>query len=308
MVIIYKEVFNVSASANYAIMFQVLEGGVSQPVNWSKEHLKPDNIVIVIDEENGVLWLWQGAANGLVKRRTSLRQAESLKGHGYTVGKSIVGRGITKIIEIDARKVGRVPEMTELNEKFMKLLDQPYREVGDHIVVFTSAEAAAPAPATAAKPKPKLEAPKVEAKPAAVETAPGSPAPAAASTAKPKLEPPKVKPAAKPKLEAPKVEVKPPAAAPAAQPVPSPAQIPPALKTELLKGAVIMAVLSEYSDVYVSKKADGKFSVESLESEICTFRVEGDEVAFEEGSFGNVPPIKVDGIKAAVEMLTSALK
>ncbi len=54
--------------------------------------------------------VWQ--TRGLVSRRTALRQAESLKGHGYTIGKSIIGRDLKEIIEIEERKIGMVPDVT----------------------------------------------------------------------------------------------------------------------------------------------------------------------------------------------------
>ena len=91
-------------------MFHVKDGGVSDPVKWSKENLQPDRSIIVLDESTSSLYLWHGQKQGLVQRRTALRQAQSLKGHGYTVGKSIIGRDTKEIIEIDSRKVGRVPE------------------------------------------------------------------------------------------------------------------------------------------------------------------------------------------------------
>ncbi|MEJ2296547.1 MAG: hypothetical protein P8Y23_17505, partial [Candidatus Lokiarchaeota archaeon] len=89
---------------DYALMFDVLEGGVSQPIQWDKNNLADDRNIIILDEGTSSLYLWHGARQGLVARRTALRQAESLKGHGYTVGKSIVGRDIRMLKEIDQRK------------------------------------------------------------------------------------------------------------------------------------------------------------------------------------------------------------
>ncbi|MHA1731099.1 MAG: hypothetical protein ACTSU5_04115 [Promethearchaeota archaeon] len=291
-------------SQNYAIMFDALEGGVVVPIKWSKEHLKPDRIVIVIDEENQLIWMWSGKQNGIVKRRTALRQAESLKGHGHTIGKAIIGRGIRKIIEIDDRKVGRVEEDTQNFEKFEKLLDTPVREVGDNIVIFATGGEAAPSAAPAIKPSPKPQTVKVDEKEA-------KPKPAA----KPKLETPKIevkpkpKPAAKPKLETPKIEVKP-KPKPAAKSTTAGSgggEVPAALKAELMKGLAILAVLSEFSDIYVSKKPSDVISLESLDGDICAFKIKDGEVVFLDGSFKNIPAEKKEAVMGALEMLSGAL-
>ena len=41
-------------------MFEVEDGAVSNPIKWSKDSLKSENIVMVLDEENMVVWLWFG--------------------------------------------------------------------------------------------------------------------------------------------------------------------------------------------------------------------------------------------------------
>ena len=73
-------------------MFDSREGGETVPIEWSKDQFQPDRSIIVLDESSLSLFLWHGSKQGLVDRRTALRQAQSLKGHGYTVGKSIIGR------------------------------------------------------------------------------------------------------------------------------------------------------------------------------------------------------------------------
>ena len=105
------------SSRTFFLMFLVEDGGISNPVRWSADSLKSENIVMVLDEENMAVWLWYGSKRGLVSKRTALRQAQSLKGHGYGIGKSIVGRGLEVIYEIDERKIGRDPETDELNTK-----------------------------------------------------------------------------------------------------------------------------------------------------------------------------------------------
>ena len=85
-----------------------------------------ENNIIILDEGSSSVYLWYGAKQGLVSRRTALRQAESLKGHGFSVGRSIVGRDIKTLREIDQRKIGRVPEIDELNDELQTLLNRGF--------------------------------------------------------------------------------------------------------------------------------------------------------------------------------------
>ena len=146
----------------FALMFNVLEGGVVEPIKWGKENLIPERSIIVLDESSQSVWLWHGSKQGLVARRTALRQAESLKGHGYTVGKSIIGRDIKIIKEIDQRKIGRDPETDKLNGTFEELLTRTHQELDNFVVTFSTAEIkmepkpiSKPEPTISVKPEPK---------------------------------------------------------------------------------------------------------------------------------------------------------
>ena len=125
---------------DFAIMFDVLEGGVVEPISWSKDAFTPERSIIVLDEGSTSLYLWHGARQGLVARRTALRQAESLKGHGYTIRKSIIGRDTKVIKEIDSRKVGRVPEDTDIDKELQILLGKEFRELEGYMVTFQVGE------------------------------------------------------------------------------------------------------------------------------------------------------------------------
>ncbi len=120
----------------YAIMFNVLEGGVIEPIKWNKDNLQPDRSIIILDESTLTLYLWHGVKQGLVARRTALRQADSLKGHGYSYGKSIIGMDIKSLKEIDHRKVGRDPETDEIYKELDELLGKQFKIVEDNIITF----------------------------------------------------------------------------------------------------------------------------------------------------------------------------
>ncbi|MFX1304086.1 MAG: hypothetical protein ACFE9X_12090, partial [Promethearchaeota archaeon] len=140
---------------NYALMFEARPGGEIVPIKWSKESFMPETSIIVLDEGSESVYLWHGVQQGLVARRTALRQAESLKGHGYTVGKSIIGRDIKNIKEIDARKIGKVPEDTKMNDELQEILERKFTELDSYIITF---QVGAVKPIVAPKVEPKVEA------------------------------------------------------------------------------------------------------------------------------------------------------
>ena len=123
-------------STSNAIEFVVSEDGICTEVNWSKNHFDDDKIVLILDELNKTVWLYHGKRNGLVKRRKALRQAESLRNHGYQVGKTIIGRQLEKIKEIDARLLDRVPEAKKDYEDLISLFDLPFKVVDGECVAL----------------------------------------------------------------------------------------------------------------------------------------------------------------------------
>ncbi|MFX0056824.1 MAG: hypothetical protein ACFE85_02655 [Candidatus Hodarchaeota archaeon] len=258
-------------------MFDVLEGGVSEPIIWNMDNLTPDRSIIILDETNQVVWLWYGSSQGLVARRTALRQAESLKGHGYQVGKSIIGRDIKYIKEIDQRKIGRDPITDELNKDLQALLNRDYKELDNYVVTFELREAEKPAIKPVVKEKPKPE-PVIKPEPA--------------SKPKPIVQPePIVKPEPAPlevKVEAPKLE----------------RVEKPDLRTEAKIAFVLMGIMDHYDDIWVSKKDDGSYAVEMMDGPICQFSIkEGSKISFSADSFKGISTnVKTEIQKKFVEL------
>ena len=87
----------------YYMMFNCLDGGVIETIDFDPKNLTPDRSIIVVDEENLRVWLWHGKQRLLVPRRTALRQAQALKGHGYQAGNAIIGRGINEIVLLNPK-------------------------------------------------------------------------------------------------------------------------------------------------------------------------------------------------------------
>jgi len=301
-------------SKSYTLMLLFEEGGTVKPLPWSKDHLQPDCIIFVINEDSQTVFQWIGKRNSLVRRRTALRYSDSLKGHGYQVGKSLIGRGVTQMLEIDDKKVGADPETTKNNEKFLALFDQPFQNAMDEVVVLGAGEAAGEfEEVPASRPKPAVKpVPKPAVKPVPKPAAKPVPKPAVKPVPKPVTKP-VVRPAPVPDEEIPAEEEYPSegeiseAEEPAAKPrLSSPKlQAPPVEVAEetgsdkgLLKlGLVILSVVSQVPDVYVSKKRDGSYEVESMDGVLCSFKQDGDDVIFTEDSFERLDPAKKKAVK-----------
>ena len=275
----------------FALMFNVLEGGVVDPIKWGKENLTPERSIIVLDESSQAVWLWHGSKQGLVARRTALRQAESLKGHGYTVGKSIIGRDIKKIEEVDQRKIGRDPETDEVNQAFEEVLDRKFKELDNLVVTFSTAGVEAAETKVAAQPTPRPE-------------------PKPVSTPEPK---PAVTPEPKPVVSIPAPTASKDAVAseyetdeplPSSKP-PADAQVQlPELKkgeetpTEEAKVAfVLKAVIDNFNDIWVSKKSDGSYAVEMMDGPVCQFSIKDGTIKFSNNSFSGINP----NIKSSIQ-------
>jgi hypothetical protein len=288
-----------------ALEFSVSEDGVCTEVNWSKEHFTDDSIILIIEELNNTVWLYYGKRNGLVKRRKALRQAESLRGHGFQVGKSIIGRQLEQIKEIDARMLERVPEVKKDYDDLVALFDLPFRLVEGECVALNESGSSGmeshPAPKAAPKPAPK---PALASKPLAAPKPVPAPAPKPAAAPKPA---PKPAPAPEPEEGSAADEY---AGAEEGTEAPAPGaehfQTSPEVKLqakesitkedEVKAGSLIMALLREFADVYINKKGN-HFKIESLEGPICDFTIEDGAIKFSKVSFTGMD----SGIKKRIQ-------
>ena len=270
-------------------MFNVLEGGVSEPIKWGMDNLTPDRSIIILDESNQIVWLWHGSRQGLVARRTALRQAESLKGHGYTVGKSIIGRDLKEIKEIDQRKIGRELETDNYNKALQEVLTRDFKELDQFVVTFEMVEGEKPAikPIIREETKPS---PIIQPKPTPVVKEPiplRKPEPAPAITTETKIEI-KAEPVSLPKLdESPKKEIV------------SDSE----LNIQAKVGFVLLGILDHYDDIWVSKKPEGLYAIEMLDGPVCQFSINEGMIKFTINSFSSVSPnIKTEIKKKFVEL------
>ena len=276
-------------------MFNVLEGGVSEPINWGKENLTNERSIIILDESNQVVWLWHGTMQGLVARRTALRQAESLKGHGYTVGKSIIGRDIKHIREIDQRKIGRDPATDEQYAELEKLLNRECKPLENYVVTFDLMEKE-PTPVKKVKEEPVVSEPIkkveplriVEPEPVKKEPSPIVSKPEIKQASEYDVEPVIDQEAESFEVKLPTIETKPKLN----------------LELEAKIGFVLVGIMEHYDDIWVSKKGDGSYSVEMMDGPICSFKVtEGSKISFSSDSFKGISTnVKTEIQKKFVEL------
>ena len=284
---------------DYALMFNVLEGGVSEPIKWGKQNLQSDRNIIIMDEGSSCLFLWYGSKQGLVARRTALRQAESLKGHGYSVGKSIVGRDIKELKEVDERKIGRDPETNGLNEQLQEILNREYKELDNYIVTFDVKGGITPISQPIATPKAITK----QTSPTMKSNIPSSEP----------IMPTKVEPVVKKQPVVQKKEIAPMTSPEVTDPqkaIEKEMELPKIivrstadLSMQAKIGFVFMSILDFFDDIWISKKPDGMYSVEHMDGKVCEFSVEEGKIKFSPNSFSGVSPtIKSDIQKKFVEL------
>ena len=285
-------------------MFKVLEGGVSEPIKWSKDHLTPESNVIILDEGSSSVFLWNGDKKGLVSRRTALRKAESLKGHGFSVGKSIVGRDIKNLKEIDQRKIGRVPENDELNDELRTLLNREFKYLDDYTVTFDidgdfpSAIKLAAKLVSTETPKPKPVAMSVDKPaPAAVKKQPAPVKNIMKSASEYDTEPDLPKETTLIRSQS-IVDTPLPTLKQDTAPEPKLA-----LPVQAKIGFVMIGILDHYDDIWISKKEDGGYSVEHMDGKVCDFSISEGKIKFSSDSFKGISTnIKTEIQKKFVEL------
>lgn len=299
----------INEGKSFYIMFDALDGGTIETLELSPDNLKPTKSIILLDEDTQTVWLWHGKSRGLVSRRTALRQAQSLKGHGYQTGNAIVGRDLRYIREIDDRKVGRVPEDTEASKEFLAVLNRSYENIGNKVYTVSSGDVP-----SELKTEEKVEKPKEPKLPPKPEPEP-----------EPKPEPEISKPVpdlsetpggGKYKLkhvEVPKKPKEPPKdrsyeLSPAKETKPIETKEPSKFggmdKGNSQIAAAIMSVMELYKDIWISKRENGVINIEQMDGKICSFKLKNNEIDFLPGSFTSIPEEKKNEIQSKFQEFT----
>lgn len=260
-------------------MFNVAEGGIVEPIEFRKEQLTSDRSIIVLDENEHLVWLWHGKRRALVPRRMALRQAQSIKGHGYQVGNAIIGRNLDAIIEIDDRKIGRESESTQKNEKLMLLLNKDFEGIGNFLYIFGKGGVKT-TPVLESKPFIKQITPTpISAKPEELKTEPEHP----------KLDIPKIN------INVLKDEL---AKSEKTQTKPTFDD-----SDKLLIGKIIVILMEQFKDLLISSQDDGSIKIEQMEGDICSFSIDNHKIKFIPDSFSEIPAEKKNAIENQISNL-----
>ncbi|MHA1617682.1 MAG: hypothetical protein ACTSVZ_00250, partial [Promethearchaeota archaeon] len=90
---------------------------------------------------------------------------------------------------------------------------------------------------------------------------------------------------------------------PILKPIPKPedAKVSTSLSDVLVKGAVIMAVSTQFKDLWISQKSDDSIAIEHMDGKICAFKIEDGQVLYLEGSFAEVAEDKKNAIESKLK-------
>ncbi|MFX1402851.1 MAG: hypothetical protein ACFE9D_00075 [Promethearchaeota archaeon] len=113
----------------YIGMIEVLgEGGEMQPLHWNPKHLVDGRSILIVDETEGIVWVWLGRGTTMLQRTTALRQARFIMKNGTHVGDTHFGTKCTTFIEVPGNL--NSPKVALLN----KLLEK-HPKASDYLVV-----------------------------------------------------------------------------------------------------------------------------------------------------------------------------
>ncbi len=261
-----------SKISRYSLMLGLDESGESSLIPFSEENLKGENVVVVIDEPNEVVWLWIGHQVSFVRKRAASRIANSIKRFGYEVQNILVGKGIRTLEVIEESLLGE-PDIKEKYEKLKRLLQTSFSPVGKFLVSFGDKE-------VATKP---VSLPEVE---TIIQPAPEPPEPQAS---------PETEVSAQPKSSTlgalkitPQEIINQVSAASERSSAHkgSPSDVLGSIKT----GILITSVMKEYPELHVncrSAKDNEEYELETPDGIICKFRVDGSKLVISpESTFG----------------------
>ncbi len=71
-----------------------------QPLHWNPKHLVDGRAILIVDEAEGIVWVWLGRGTSMLQRTTALRQARFIMKNGTHVDKIHYGTKCTNFIEI----------------------------------------------------------------------------------------------------------------------------------------------------------------------------------------------------------------
>ena len=200
-----------------------------------------------------------------------------------------MGRDIKDLREIDQRKIGRVPEIDELNDELQTLLNRGFKYLDDYTVTFDvdgdfpSAIKPASKPDSSGEPIPEpVATPVLKPEPSVIKTQPAPVNKEMKHASEYDIEPVLPKEAApirnKTIVTTPEPTIKHEIA-----PVP---KLDHSIQAKI--GFFLIGVLDHYNDIWISKKEDGAYSVEHMDGKVCEFSNSEGKIKFSSDSFSGI--------------------
>jgi len=219
--------------------------------------LKPDSILVILDEQEKKIWLWQGRKTSFLARRMVMRTVQTIKRFGYEINGDRIS-DFSDIVIVDEKDFSKDEQQTlyeTLKEKFLK----------------ASAAAEAAAESEAVKEEKKVSEPAVEELAEELPEPPEIPAQGEETPVKPPVE------VVEPSVEA-EQAYEPQPEAPAAKVVEETAESPLTEEERALPnvdikvGLLISSVLKEFPEIYISVHGTNVI-MESAEGTLTIFRI-----------------------------------
>jgi len=254
------------------MMLGLDESGESSPIHFSEENLKGESVVIIIDEQNEVVWLWIGQQISFIRKRAASRIANSIKRFGYEIQNILVGKGI-KTLEIIEESLLGEPDIREKFEQLKGLFKSKSSPVNKFLVSFgekamTTKPVSLPAEETIIQPAPQP----LEPQPSAEVVASVQPKSSTPETLK--ITPQEMISQVSASTETP----------------PAPQENLSDVLGSVKTGILITSVMKEYPELYVNHRSgedSEEYELETPDGTICKFRVEGSKLIISpESTFG----------------------
>ena len=113
----------------YLGMIEILgEGGEMQPLHWNPKHLVDGRAILIVDEAEGIVWVWLGRGTSMLQRTTALRQARFIMKNGTHVDEIQFGTKCTNFIEVPG-------DLKSSKASLLKRLLEDNPKTSDYLVV-----------------------------------------------------------------------------------------------------------------------------------------------------------------------------
>ncbi|MHA1277259.1 MAG: hypothetical protein ACTSQI_02720 [Candidatus Helarchaeota archaeon] len=121
-----------------AMLLEVGGMGMIREILFKQNYIQdPRRATILLDEINGIIWVWLGSTVNIKTRKAIIPVAERIVGSGYQakIDGHLVGQNCSQVIVIDQRNLAD-PGVQERHQKALSLFNMNYLEDGRFVVQF----------------------------------------------------------------------------------------------------------------------------------------------------------------------------